>query len=196
MCNVVGIFMYVWCGRHICLGNMPIMWKFSHGLSIDSIQFIWVISIDIVVWYMHMKYLAYVACILQWRGRFVVGTYNGNSMLIKCHNLLFLVLLYAVMLGLYVDNHITIVGHICQVWRYICSGEYANNVKCMYNSVLGHTLSCSNFIWGIITSIYLSACASIHLSISIYLSIYLPTYLPITVMQLHYGDMVCYIMIM
>ena len=33
-----------------------------------------------------------------------------------------------------------------QCGRHICSGAYANNVKCMYTSAPGHIVDCSEFI--------------------------------------------------
>ena len=36
---------------------------------------------------------------------------------------------------------------------YICSGAYANNMKCMYTRVPGHIVDCSGLIWGICTDI-------------------------------------------
>ena len=32
------------------------------------------------------------------------------------------------------------VGHICAIWRHICSGAYASNVKCTYILVFLITL--------------------------------------------------------
>ena len=46
----------------------------------------------------------------------------------------------------YVDCSSTAVGHIEECGRYICSGVYANNVKCLYTSVTGHIVKCSEFI--------------------------------------------------
>ena len=37
--------------------------------------------------------------------------------------------------------------------RHICSGVYANNVKCIYTSALGHNVDCNDFTWGIYTEI-------------------------------------------
>ena len=40
--------------------------------------------------------------------------------------------------------------------RNICSGAYANNVKCMYTSASGHIVDCREFIWGIYSGIAVS----------------------------------------
>ena len=43
-----------------------------------------------------------------------------------------------------------------QYHRHICSGAYASNVECMYNSTLGHITDCSELIRGIYTAIIVS----------------------------------------
>ena len=51
-----------------------------------------------------------------------------------------------VMWGVYVDcssNAVDMYGHY---GRHICSGAYANNVKCMNTSVPGHSVDSSEFI--------------------------------------------------
>ena len=43
-----------------------------------------------------------------------------------------------------------------QYGRYICSGPYAKNVKCIYTSAPGHTVDCNAFIWGAYSDIFVS----------------------------------------
>ena len=40
--------------------------------------------------------------------------------------------------------------------RHICSGAYANNVKCMYTSVSSHIVDCSGSTRGMYTDIVVS----------------------------------------
>ena len=40
-------------------------------------------------------------------------------------------------------------GMYMQCERHIYSGPYGNNVECIYTAVPGHTISCSEFFWGI-----------------------------------------------
>ena len=50
----------------------------------------------------------------------------------------------------------TVVVHwdMCvQCGRHICSGAYANNVKCMCSSVHGHVVDCGEVIQGFYTDI-------------------------------------------
>ena len=80
--------------------------------------------------------------------------------------------------GLYADYSRSVGGHICEMFCLtyifsnveskcrlyyscsgtymfegwdICSGAYANNVKCMYTSAYGHIVDCGEIIWGIYT---------------------------------------------
>ena len=77
------------------------------------------------------------------RGIFVVSTYMAKDSKIKVTNFL---LIYAVMLGLYVDYSSRAMEHVYTVGRHIYSGAYANNVKCSYASVVSHIVDCSEFI--------------------------------------------------
>ena len=43
-----------------------------------------------------------------------------------------------------------------QCYRYICSGAYASNVKCMHVCVSSHIISCTRFIWDIYTDMVVS----------------------------------------
>ena len=53
------------------------------------------------------------------------------------------------MWGLYLDFSRSAVGHLCTMWQAYFSGAFASDVKCMYSSASGHTIDCSEFIWGI-----------------------------------------------
>ena len=53
-----------------------------------------------------------------------------------------------VMWGLYVDYSSSDMGHIHTVWQAYLFRLYANNVKCVYTSIPGHIVDCSEFIWG------------------------------------------------
>ena len=64
----------------------------------------------------------------------------GSGILIKIYSLLFSSTC-AVILGLYVDYSSSAVGIPVQCGRNICSGAYANNVKCMYISAHGKLLT-------------------------------------------------------
>ena len=50
------------------------------------------------------------------------------------------------MWGLYVDNSRNVLGHVYKVTGIVVKAN-ANNVKCMYTSVSGHTVDFSDFIW-------------------------------------------------
>ena len=50
------------------------------------------------------------------------------------------------MLGLYVDNNSSAVGHICVIQQAVSQGAYATNVKCISTSVPDHIVGCSGFI--------------------------------------------------
>ena len=52
-----------------------------------------------------------------------------------CTNLVFIYTTIAVQWNIYE-----------QCSRHICSGSYASNVKCMFTSVPGHIIDCSDFI--------------------------------------------------
>ena len=60
------------------------------------------------------------------------------------------------MLVLYVDCSSSAVECICTCGKYICSGGYTNDVKCLYTSVPGHIVDCSGFVWDIYTNIVVS----------------------------------------
>ena len=49
--------------------------------------------------------------------------------------------------GVYMQNTVLMQWDIQVQWgKYVCSGAYANNMKCMYISVYGHIGNCTVFI--------------------------------------------------
>ena len=91
----------------------------------------------------------------------------GINMVAKCivhvHMLLsskttglLVLLIYAVMLS-YMQTAVVVQWYINMPYdRNICSGEYVNNVKCMYTSDCGHFVDCIEFIWCIYSNIVVS----------------------------------------
>ena len=61
----------------------------------------------------------------------------------------FVCLVYAIMWSLHVDYITSAGGHPLLFGMHICSGAYANNVKCMYTRVPVHIVDCSGYIGGI-----------------------------------------------
>ena len=56
-------------------------------------------------------------------------------------------------MGLHVEYITSALGPICVMWQAYLFREYANNVKCMYNSACGDSVDRSEFIWGLYTDI-------------------------------------------
>ena len=76
------------------------------------------------------------------------GMFIGDQVSYSC--ILFNLLICAVMLALLYGVDMWWDIHFAY-GRHICSGAYANNVKCRYASVSGHIEPSLELIWGICT---------------------------------------------
>ena len=148
------------------------------GNIFDSGELIQGIYTDIVVWYLYMNYLAYVACkghICSW---YIYGSSMvNNSCSVFCFYYANYVNYYVLLCNVESIYTTLEVQWNIYVWcgRHIFSGSYVNNMKFMYASASGCTIDCTESIH----SIYLSI--SIHPST--YQSIYLSMYTNLSMLQ-------------
>ena len=82
------------------------------------------------------------------RGIFDACTYMTVAWEIKKQFLDFLSFVY-INLGSIWTQQQQFSGTYVSCCRHVCSGTYANNVKCSYTSVHGHFVDCIKFKWGI-----------------------------------------------
>ena len=124
--------------------HMPIIWNVCIPVSVLTLLIpvsSWGICSDICLISTHDA-IGICGIYVTFEGHVCCWHIYGNSMVNKSLLFCFVLLVCAVMWGLYVDYSISTWEQICTVLHACLLWAYASNVKCMYTSVCAHIVDC------------------------------------------------------